>query len=392
VLTPDALLGVEGSQALAAAEELLAAGEPELRVAEQLRRGHPADLAALAVEQAGLRRGAAAKFPQARWMLFTRAGLEQATAHELGAHRARRVASIVDPDSGRWVVDLCCGIGGDLSALSGAEIVAAGFDLDPVHARLAAHNSGLPTVVADVTGQQWMFGVQAIFADPARRTGDRRHPATTNPPLDWFLGLEEEQPFVTVKAAPGLALGSVPERWEVEFVADGRQLREAVLWSPAYAAGVRTRATVFPGPTALVPRPGATAEVRPPGGFVLDPNPAVTRAGGVADLAEQLGAWQVDPRIAFLSADRRLDSPFGRGLRVEASLPFREPELRALLKARDVGPLDVRRRGLAGDVDALRQRLRPSGARRATLLMTRVADAPWALLCTDPDEPPLPGG
>ena len=68
--------------------------------------------------------------------------------------------------------------------------------------------------------------------------------------------------------------------------------------------------------------------------------------------------------------------------------PWREKELAARLRALDVGALDVRRRGLAGDVDVLRRRLARAlagGTRRATLVMTRARDRPWALVCVDPD-------
>ena len=53
-----------------------------------------------------------------------------------------------------------------------------------------------------------------------------------------------------------------------------------------------------------------------PGAYLLDPSPAVTRAGLVEDLARLLGARKIDPRIAFLTADREVATPFARTLRV----------------------------------------------------------------------------
>jgi hypothetical protein len=43
--------------------------------------------------------------------------------------------------------------------------------------------------------------------------------------------------------------------------------------------------------------------------------------------------------------------------------------------------VDIRRRGLAGDVEDLHRQLKLRGTRRATLVMTRVDDRPWALIC-----------
>jgi hypothetical protein len=122
---------------------------------------------------------------------------------------------------------------------------------------------------------------------------------------------------------------------------------------------------------------------RPPGAFLLDPSPAVTRAGLVEELARDLGAWKLDPRIAFLSADRPLRTPFGRPLTVDASLPWNLKRLRQVLRERGVGALEIRKRGSAVDVADLTARLRLDGDARAVVVLTRVADRPWALVCSE---------
>ncbi len=174
----------------------------------------------------------------------------------------------------------------------------------------------------------------------------------------------------------------MPPGWELEFIAVGRDLKEAVAWSPALATAA-TRATVLPGGHTLTPGRGGPVPVRPPGGFLLDPSPAVTRAGVVEDLARLLGAWKIDERIAFLSAGTAVRTPFARTLQVIDSAPWNQRNLPTRLRALDVGAVDIRRRGLAGDVTELHRRLRLSGSRRATLVMTRAADRPWGLVCVD---------
>jgi hypothetical protein len=182
----------------------------------------------------------------------------------------------------------------------------------------------------------------------------------------------------------------------VELLADRRELKEAVLWSPALRTTTR-RATVFPGPHTLAaqsrptgappwgsPDPsGSLVPCAPPGAFLLDPSPAVTRAGLVEELARDLGAWKLDPRIAFLSADEPLRSPFGRPLRVDASLPWNLKRLRGVLRERGVGAVEVRKRGSAVDAADLTARLRLRGDARAVVVLTRVADRPWALVCAE---------
>jgi hypothetical protein len=285
------------------------------------------------------------------------------------------------------VADLCCGIGGDLCALApGRDAVAV--DLDPVHPRMARENARVHgagevgAVRADVRDLRLPRSL-VVFVDPARRAGGRRLPAPgSRPPLSWCLGLGDQVAGVGIKTAPGLPLGLVPPGWEVELLADRRELKEAVLWSPALATTAR-RATVFPGPSTLVTRPGPPVRCAQPGTFLLDPSPAVTRAGLVEELARDLGAWKLDPRIAFLSADEPLATPFGRLLRVDASLPWNLRTLRQVLRERGVGTVEVRKRGSAVDVADLTGRLRLRGHDRAVVVLTRVADRPWALVCAE---------
>jgi SAM-dependent methyltransferase len=373
-----ALLSPQGQDLLA---ELRQHENPaSLRLGTGLRARYPVDLVVDALAQHELRLLARAKFSRAMDMFFTRAGLEQASAEVIARYRSARYAG-----SGR-VADLCCGIGGDLVALAEGRSVLA-VDTDPLHLRMARENAaaygaagGVTTVAADVRDLA-LAGAQGVFIDPARRRAGRRlRPGDSEPPLRWCLSLARQAAQVGIKAAPGLDHGAVPAGWELEFIALGRDLKEAALWSPALATATR-RATILPGGHSLTPGPGPPVAVGMPGRFLLDPNPAVTRAGVVADLARLLGAWQIDEKIAFLATDTAVRTPFARTLRVIDSAPWDQRRLPARLRALDVGSVDIRRRGLAGDVGALHRQLKLSGSLRATLVMTRVQDRPWGLVC-----------
>jgi hypothetical protein len=411
-MNENVLLSPLGREALARVAELRG-GAPgsELAVAEALRRQYPAELAAAAMAQYELRLAARAKFSRAMEMLFTRDGYEQASAEPIARHRAARFRGA------SRMADLCCGIGGDLIALAtvpesegpesaGPESLGTvlAVDRDEVHARLALHNAGVygaadrdrvRACVADVRDVA-LDGVDAVFIDPARRAGTRRFRAgVSQPPLDWCLALAERVPAVCVKAAPGLPAELIPPGWEAEFIADGRDLKEAVLWSPAFATAAR-RATILPAGDTLAAQPGATGAsaaagdpvpVTEPGEYLLDPSPAVTRAGLVEDLARLVGARKIDPRIAFLTVDRDVSTPFARTLRVVESAPWNEKRFAARLRELAVGAADIRRRGLPGDVDQIRARLKLAGPHRATVVLTRVNDKPWGLICADPGDP-----
>jgi predicted RNA methylase len=427
------LLSPAGEELLALLGGLDVTPEVALRLGDQLRRQYPAGLVAAALTQQSLRIAGREKFSRADEMFFTRAGLEQASAEVVAAHSALRFANT----TGR-VADLCCGIGGDLIALaaasrgsvpggdadgrgaaqghgdwvtpaaSDASARVVAVDADPDVLEFAVRNlavyghGGVSAVCADVHDLD-LTGIEAIFIDPARRTGRRRlRTGDSEPPLDWCFTLADRVPRVCIKAAPGVAHELVPADWEMEFVATGRALKEALLWSAEFATTTR-RATVLTSGAGsgegqdegdglaatvatLVAGDGPSLLVSEPGEFLLDPNPAVTRAGLVAELGREVGGWQIDPMIAFLSLDRPVRTPFARTLRVIASLPWHERDVSRTLRELGVGSADIRRRGLAGDVEQIRRRLRLEGDRSAVIALTRRDDRPWCLICE-----PVPG-
>ncbi len=391
-----ALLSQPGTELLARLGQQPLSPAGALRLGTELRADYPAELVAAALAQHELRIAAQAKFTRAMRMFFTRDGLEQASGEVVAQHRRGRYPA------GGQLADLCCGIGGDLIALADGHPVRA-VDADPVHLRMAEANAAVYGVAGQVRFEHRdvrdtdLSGVTAAFIDPARRTGrGRLRPGDSEPPLAWCLELAGRVSQLGIKAAPGIPRELVPPGWETEFIAVGRELKEAALWSPALARSA-TRATILPGGHTLTPQPGPPAPVAPPGPYLLDPNPAVTRAGLVAEVARAAGGWQIDEQIAFLCTAEPVRTPFARTLQVLDSGRWHQRELSTRLRALGIGSVDIRRRGLAGDVAQIRRQLKLSGPHRATLIMTRAGDRPWALICQDlplapnPNPPPALG-
>src|SRR5215467_4756982 len=241
-----ALLAPQGQELLGLLRRQEGHPAQALRLGTDLRARYPVDLVVDALAQHELRLRAQAKFSRAMDMYFTRPGLEQASAEVIARNRMARYAGA------GLVADLCCGIGGDLTALAAGRRVLA-VDRDPLHLRMARANAGaygvatgVTAVAADVRDVS-LAGVDGVFIDPARRAGQRRLRAgDSEPPLDWCLRLADAVARSGIKAAPGLPRDAVPPAWELEFIAVGRDLKEAVAWSPALATAA-TRATVLPG-------------------------------------------------------------------------------------------------------------------------------------------------
>ena len=358
-----------------------AAGATELQVGSRLRKEFSGEMVAAALTLLAVRERAADKFSRASELWLTRAGFEQASSESIARHRAARFAGL------SHVADLCCGIGGDSLGLAGATNVTA-VDRDPLHLACALANAAVYGVGDRVVGQNAdvmnlpLDGFDAVFIDPARRDDGGRLVHRTEPPMPWVYGLAEQKTRVAAKAAPGIDRDSVPDGWEIEFIAEGRALKEAALWSPALATAHR-RATLLPDGISFEAVPGDPVAIAPPGAYLLDPNPAITRAGLVQDLARTLNAWQIDQEIAFLSSDQPVASPWARTLTVIASLPWRLKDVSAVLREHNIGAVDIRRRGLAGDVEAIRKQLKLQGSGRATVAMTRHRDQPWCVVGVD---------
>lgn len=388
-----------GSAALTAATEV-AGGDP-LAAATALRSaGFPADLAAAALTQAELRRRAVGKFgPVAADMFFTRAGLEQATRQVVARRRAERVRA-----SGvRALADLGCGIGADALAAARAGIRVYGVEADPLTAATAAANAeatGLAERFTVTQGDATAFDlnqVNGVFCDPARRASGRRifDPNAYSPPWDFVLSLAERVPRTVVKVAPGLDHALIPPGAEAEWVSVNGDLVEAALWCGEFATVTR-RATVLReepptdpagqvGPATkaheLTSSRVAEAPVGPVRRYVYDPDPAVVRAHLVAELAGALDATLADPTIAYLYADTPTPTPFARCLEITDVLPFSLKRLRALLRERRVGRVEIRKRGSALEPEQLRRDLRLTGDQPASLVLTRVDGAPTVLIC-----------
>ncbi len=379
------LLTDDGQRLLTRAGEVTSELPDELSRQTVLRREASPEHVAAALTQVELRSRASAKFGAlSSRMYFTPDGLEQATRLSVARHRAGRLEAF----TASAVIDLGCGIGGDLVAVAEAGITAAGVDLDPVRVAVAEANLtalGLPgaVAVADATTVDTRpFDV--AFADPARRGGHGRtfSPDGWAPPWSFVERLLARDSCV--KVAPGLPHGLLPDGVEAEWVSDRGEVKEAALWSGRLAT-VRRRATVIgEGGLATLtdeddPGRDQTA-VRPVGGFLYEPDGAVIRAGLVTAVAAGVGGGLVDEHIAYVTGDESYRTPFARGYRVLEELPYREKPLKAALRERSIGVLTIKKRGVQVKPDELRQRLALRGDNTATLVLTRVAGHGTALL------------
>ena len=116
------------------------------------------------------------------------------------------------------------------------------------------------------------------------------------------------------------------------------------------------------------------------GRYVFEPHAAILAAGLVDVLAAEHGLSRLGPDAVYLTGDRCLADAALDCFEVREVLPLDIKRLRALVRDRRIGQLEVKTRGVPHDPAVIARRLRPSGPHRATLLLTRLHGKPLALL------------
>jgi hypothetical protein len=354
-------------------------------VASLRKAGHGPGLVAAVLSQSKLRARARTKFgPFADRMLFTEAGLEQATRLSVAARHAGRfqAAGI------KWVADLGCGIGADALAIAGLDVEVTAVERDEVTAAIAAFNlapwSNARVEHADATEFD-LTGMDGVYLDPARRTNSRRlsNPADWSPSLDFAFGLAERLP-TGIKLGPGIDRDLIPDTAEAQWVSAGHDVVELGLWFGSLARpGIKRAALVIGDHGSAELTAGADSEdagLGSLGEFLYEPDGAVIRARLIGDLVRSLDGRMLDRSIAYFTTDAPTDSPFAARFRIVESFPFDEKLLKRELAARHIGTLEIKKRGMDVDPAKLRTRLNPRGDASATLILTRIAGKRVALL------------
>ncbi|MDE2591633.1 MAG: SAM-dependent methyltransferase [Actinomycetales bacterium] len=392
------LLTLEAQQLLASVGDLDAKSDVVKLVSKLRSDGHDAGLVASVLSQAKLRRRARAKFGEfADSMLFTEAGLEQASRLSVSAlHAGRfRAAGI------KSVADLGCGIGSESLALASLDLEVHAFEIDEVTAAAATYNlapfANASVELADVTKLD-LSGFEALFFDPARRElqGAARarairkfDPAEFSPNFDWVVQQAQNRP-TGIKLGPGHPHEGIPEASgapiEAQWVSVAGDLVELGLWFGAVAREGVARSAL------LIDSAGrhhefnsaSAAKTSAPlgelGRYLYEPDNAIVRSHLIGPLAESLGLRGFAPEIAYLTSDEPVESAWLKSYRVLDEMPFDRKKLKAYLRERGIGILEIKKRGADIVPENLRKELQLKGESAATLVVTRVGDAHRAII------------
>lgn len=341
---------------------------------ERWRKRAAPEMVAAAVRLAASRARGKAKFTRAEQMWFEPVGLEQATAETVARHKATRFL-------GSQLVDLCCGIGGDaLSLAAGARVCAV--DADQGMCRRTRWNAQVYGVGERVEvlraraervalPSQWL-----VHIDPDRRQGVGRRSRELlgyAPGLDFLQALPERVRGGAIKLGPAsdflAQFGAMA--CELEVTSLGGECKEATAWFGELAT-CRRRATRLPEGATWTDQDGPRDPYLPvtaPSTWVYDPDPSLGRSGLLESFAAAHGLARCAPGIDFLTSPERIDSPFLAGFETWEVLPLDLKKIKRRVAERQLGPLEIKTKGLDLRPETLRAQLKPSGPHPATLLL-----------------------
>ena len=340
------------------------------------------------INQARLRHRAITKFGEfAKDMLFTEAGLEQATRFPVAAHHAERFR-----DAGvASVSDLGCGIGSDSLAFAALGLKVESFEKDEETAALAGFNlASFPdAVVHNLDALEATITTESLWLDPARRDlGTRREshvrltPEDFSPNLNFVFDLAKRYP-TGVKLSPAFDHELIPEEAEAIWVSHNSDLVELLLWFGKLGTPGKT--------SALMLKPGSRDvfagdnQIQAPmaklGKYLYEPDSSLIRSHLMGDFAIQLGLGVTAPGIAYLTGNELISSPWLRGFEILDTLPLDEKQIRRYMAEHHIGQLEIKKRGVDITPEQLRPKLKLKGKNPATLVLTKVGEARKALVC-----------
>ncbi|MEM9365938.1 MAG: methyltransferase domain-containing protein [Planctomycetota bacterium] len=319
---------------------------------------------------------------QAFWWV-TPTGCAQATTAEV----AKLKASWFGNNS---VVDVCCGVGGDLMALA-ARGHARGIDADPrvlAYARLNLRTANLDAethcrdVMTDAV-DRWSHDAQCLHVDPDRRDQGQRRTASESLVPPWSVIRQWLPAFEggVIKLAPATNLDiDTNMNLHRSWISLGNQVREqdvvfgTCLENPSWhgtdlaansrsAMMKRTRGSEWSLFSVRITSESIIALKEQPQAWLIDPDRAIRAAGLTIAFANEYDLQCVGGPAGYLTTDNakaaRKVQPYATVVAVIATLATDNRKLRRHFRSNRLIPQRIKVRGGSHSPDQLHKQLKP---------------------------------
>lgn len=392
----------EAAPAIALAGENVPDGKVSVAVVQQLRKRLSPEQVAAVLELVSARYAVREKFRDAERLYLTRLSGEQATDEAIARYKAGKFARFA------MAADIGCGIGGDAMPLSRQSHCVA-VERNPTTAIFVAKNlalTGGSFLVFDEDAfapqAEWtsrMTGDWAWHVDPDRRASGQRVTtfALCEPGPEALRTLLSLSPHGAAKLAPATRWET--ESWPVvhrEWISRGGECRQQVVWFGDLvnhvtdtAIGSRTATVVrfadhasgfeahsFSGDEMAYLPPAVTL-----GRWLVEPDAAILAAGLKNTFAAQHQLAPVAEGIGYLTGEQLVDSPLAEAFEVIERWPFDARKVGEALRRRDIGTVEIKKRGVEVSPETLRKQWQLKGSLAATVILTPTTRGVVALLC-----------
>ena len=358
-----------------------------LGVSKSLRKqGLDPDKVRLVMEQVALRKSANKKFSRAMKMLFQRQLLEQATDERLAAYKASRLKGKFNS-----LVDLCCGLGGDLIAFS-AISNCTGVDASPVAVRLAKVNTeanGFSPNVAESRAEDFNLEPEAlVHIDPDRRAEGRRSTWLPgfSPGIEYLDRLIKVQQHVLIKLAP---VTELPEHWNqcsrIWLGGPHECKQQLVEFSEERKTGIcKSAAAVDRDGNVMFEytetEPGTRDVTERVGEFLFEPHSTVIAAKMIDSLANRLSLKRIASDVQYLTGSQCQHAAL-TSFRVLDVCKLNRKAITDSLQGHSIGRLEIKKRGVDHSLIEKFSNLKVAGDQAGVLVLTRVMDQYVAIVC-----------
>lgn len=318
-----------------------------------LRKNWPVEEIAIAAQLVDARTRAKGKLDHAHTIISDSVGVQQATSSAIAAHKAERFNEKIN------IVDLCCGIGADLNALPQHSI---GVDIDPLRCWMAKSNTGKVIVCHDATTYALPEHC-IIHIDPSRRHASGRlfELDAMLPSFSEVVKISESTSGGCIKLSPAVNaedLEQLTHPIEIEYIEENNRVVQGAIWYGSLTANSgKTTATSISRQQSFTGTPTNPSFDSTIGPWILEPNPALERAGLHGTIANQIGATEPAPGIGLLCAAQNPDSQWFTPFEVLETTPLRIEKVAAVLDDFNCTQVEVKTRGRTIDPNVWQNKL-----------------------------------
>jgi hypothetical protein len=318
-----------------------------------LRKLWNVDEISIAASILDARKRAQGKLEHAESVISDSVGVQQATSTQIAKHKSKRF------DTDTPIFDLCCGIGSDLRELPAHTI---GVDHDPLRCWMAQQNTCKETRCEDALGID-LSRDALVHIDPSRRNDTKRLHSL----VDMQPSMKDISKIVSrcaggcIKVSPSVNAEDMEHfdaPFELEYIEEYGRVVQGIIWFGSlalHAGGVTATSMSTQQSISSSPKlPPFGNEIL---GWILEPNPALERAGLHGNVACDASAFELAPGIGLLTSTENPNTHWCTAFEVLETTPLRIEKVTAALSQLGCSQVEVKTRNKTIDPNEWQKKL-----------------------------------